>query len=199
VHVARADASDEIEPPEGNGLDQGAAARVREALASVAPAEAPADRNGGATRPQPLLGPPQAPPTRIYVAVGIAKRGRKGPPSRRVAVPLVAPPPPPSAPTIDYTETEITVAWAPPLVAGPQQAPAGALLPAPVAAAAVALGGERGLALLVVGSGGFWLYEHRAVGALLPPAYLALRRHLTLAVCILLALIMFASDAAGLT
>lgn len=76
---------------------------------------------------------------------------------------------------------------------------AGALLPAPVAAAAVALGGERGLALLVVGSGGFWLYEHRAVGALLPPAYLALRRHLTLAVCILLALIMFASDAAGLT
>jgi hypothetical protein len=74
----------------------------------------------------------------------------------------------------------------------------GALLPAPVAAAAVALGGERGLALLVVGSGGFWLYEHRAVGALLPPAYLALRRHLTLAVCILLALTMFVSDAAGL-
>src|SRR5205823_14162374 len=67
----------------------------------------------------------------------------------------------------------------------------GALLPAPVAAAAVALGGERGLALLVVGSGGFWLYEHRAIGALLPPAYLALRRHLTLAVCIPLALTQF--------
>ena len=74
----------------------------------------------------------------------------------------------------------------------------GALLPAPVAAAAMVLGGERGLALLVVGSGSFWLYEHRAVGALLPPGYVALRRHLTLAVCILLALTMFASDAAGL-
>ncbi len=75
----------------------------------------------------------------------------------------------------------------------------GALLPAPIAAAAVVLGGERGLALLVVGSGGFWLYEHRAVGALLPPDYIALRRHLTLATCMLLALTMFASDTAGLS
>ena len=75
----------------------------------------------------------------------------------------------------------------------------GALLPAPIAAAALVLGGERGLALLVVGSGGFWLYEHRAVSALLPPAYLALRRNLTLATCMVLALTMFASDAAGLT
>jgi len=32
----------------------------------------------------------------------------------------------------------------------------------------------------------------------LAPAYLNLRRHLTLAICILLALTMFASDAAGL-
>jgi hypothetical protein len=55
-----------------------------------------------------------------------------------------------------------------------------------------------GLALLVVGFGGFWLYEHRSLSARLPPAYLNLRRHLTLAICILLALTMFASDAAGL-
>ena len=75
----------------------------------------------------------------------------------------------------------------------------GALLPAPLAAAALVLGGERGLALLVVGSGGFWLYEHRALSALLPPAYLSLRRHLTLASCILLALTLFASDTAGLS
>ena len=74
----------------------------------------------------------------------------------------------------------------------------GALAPALLGAIAVVLGGQRGLALLVVGFGGFWLYEHRALGARLPPAYLSLRRRLTLAICIVLALTMFASDAAGL-
>ena len=74
----------------------------------------------------------------------------------------------------------------------------GALAPALLGAIAVVLGGQRGLALLVVGFGGFWLYEHRSLSARLPPAYLNLRRHLTLAICILLALTMFASDAAGL-
>jgi len=45
------------------------------------------------------------------------------------------------------------------------------------------------LALLVVAFGGFWLYEHRVAGtALLPPGYLDLRRHLSLAVCALLTL-----------
>jgi hypothetical protein len=73
-----------------------------------------------------------------------------------------------------------------------------ALLPAVCAAAALVAGGERGLALLVVGLGGFWLYEHRVVGAALPPAWLALRRNLTLACCMLLALTMFASEPAAL-
>jgi hypothetical protein len=50
----------------------------------------------------------------------------------------------------------------------------------------------------VVGCGGFWLYEHRALGSELPPGYLGLRRTLTLATCMLLALTMFVSDAAGL-
>jgi len=71
--------------------------------------------------------------------------------------------------------------------------------PALFAAAAVVAGGQRGLALLVVGSGGFWLYEHRVLGAQLPAAYLNLRRQLTLATCMLLALTMFISDAAGLS
>jgi len=75
----------------------------------------------------------------------------------------------------------------------------GALAAALAAATAVVVGGQRGLALLVVGGGGFWLYEHRALGAQLPPAYLALRRHLALASSMLLALVMFVSDAAGLT
>ncbi|MGB6603597.1 MAG: hypothetical protein WBE65_04820, partial [Steroidobacteraceae bacterium] len=65
--------------------------------------------------------------------------------------------------------------------------------------AAVLAGGQRGLALLVVGFGLFWLYEHRALGALLPPPYLSLRRNLSLAICMLLALTMIASDAAALS
>jgi hypothetical protein len=75
---------------------------------------------------------------------------------------------------------------------------AGAALPALAGAAAVVIGGQRALALLVVGFGVFWLYEHRGLGAALPPAYLTLRRNLSLAVCTLLALIMIASDGAGL-
>ncbi|TLY74228.1 MAG: DUF3429 domain-containing protein, partial [Gammaproteobacteria bacterium] len=38
----------------------------------------------------------------------------------------------------------------------------GAVLPALLGAAAAVLGGQRGLALLVVGFGSFWLYEHRS-------------------------------------
>jgi hypothetical protein len=74
-----------------------------------------------------------------------------------------------------------------------------ALLPALCGAAAVVLGGQRGLALLAGGLGGFWLYEHRVLGDALPPAWLSLRRNLTLAACMLLALTMFASDSAGLS
>ena len=79
-----------------------------------------------------------------------------------------------------------------------EAARAAALLPALIGGAAVLLGGQRALALLVIGFGGWWLYEHRALKALLPEAYLNLRRPLTLATCILLALTMFASDAGGL-
>ncbi|HEV2286670.1 MAG TPA: DUF3429 family protein [Steroidobacteraceae bacterium] len=75
---------------------------------------------------------------------------------------------------------------------------AAATLPALAAAAAVLLGGQRALALLTVAGGLFWLYEHRALGAELPAAYLTLRRNLSLATAALLALVMIASDAAGL-
>ena len=67
-----------------------------------------------------------------------------------------------------------------------------------VGAAAGMVGGQRGLALLVVGHGTFWLYEKHSLGELLPAAHLALRRQVTFATCMLLALIMFVSDAAGL-
>jgi Protein of unknown function (DUF3429) len=74
-----------------------------------------------------------------------------------------------------------------------------ALAPALCATAAVMIGGQRGLALLVVGFGLFWLYEHRVLGAQLPPAYLHLRRQLSVAICVLLAVTMIISDANGLS
>ena len=73
-----------------------------------------------------------------------------------------------------------------------------AAAPTVVAAAAILIGGQRALALLTVGFGLFWLYEHRSLGSVLPGAYLGLRRNLSLATCTLLALTMIASDAAGL-
>ncbi|HVN46403.1 MAG TPA: hypothetical protein VMT66_14335 [Steroidobacteraceae bacterium] len=66
-------------------------------------------------------------------------------------------------------------------------------------AGGVLLGGQRGLALLVIGHGVFWTYEKHSLGSLLPAAHLALRRQLTFATCMLLALTMFVSDAAGLS
>ncbi len=75
----------------------------------------------------------------------------------------------------------------------------GAVAPALVAAAATVLGGERGLALLVVGLGGFWLYEHRDARQELPDEYVSLRRNLSLSACVLLALTLMLSDNAGLT
>ena len=74
----------------------------------------------------------------------------------------------------------------------------GALLPAAAAAAAVLIGGQRALALLVVGSGTLWLYEHRVLGAQLPGAYLGLRRAQAVGACALLTLSMFASERVGL-
>jgi Protein of unknown function (DUF3429) len=80
---------------------------------------------------------------------------------------------------------------------GPRRV-AGAVLPAVAAATAVVLGGQRGLALLAVATGVFWLYEHHSIGPELPPAYLGLRRNLTLAGSTLLAITMILSENAGL-
>jgi hypothetical protein len=118
----------------------------------------------------------------------------------------------------DYATRElaqrITVAWGAALLAftgavhwgfilagrlpGSFQRVGAALAPALIGAAAVVITGQRALALLVVGFGGFWLYEHRALGAALPKDYLDLRRALSMATCVVLALTMFVSDGAGL-
>jgi hypothetical protein len=83
------------------------------------------------------------------------------------------------------------IAWSPLRIGG-------AVVPALLGVTATLLGGQRGLALLVVGFGLFWLYEHRSVGAELPAAYVSLRRNLSLVVCALLAFTMILSDSAGL-
>jgi hypothetical protein len=84
------------------------------------------------------------------------------------------------------------LAWSPVRIAS-------ATLPAIAGATAAVLGGQRGLTLLVVGFGTFWLYEHRSVGAELPAAWLSLRRNLSLVACFLLAVTLIISDNAGLT
>ena len=49
-------------------------------------------------------------------------------------------------------------------------------------------------ALLIAGFGIFWLIEHRRLAADLPADYLALRRVLSICVCVLLALTAFAAS-----
>ena len=120
------DPSDEVDAPEGPGLDQGAVARVSEPLtpAMLTPVTVPPDKNApaaasGGRVDAPLLGPPEAVPVRTYVALGLSTRGRKGPVSTRVTVPLVPPPPPPSDAAIAYDETAITLTWSPAVPARP--------------------------------------------------------------------------------
>jgi hypothetical protein len=67
---------------------------------------ASADGAGG-----PLLGPSPAVTKRTYVAFGTSTRGRKGPLSKRVTVPLVPPPPPPGVVTVTYDEKAFALAW----------------------------------------------------------------------------------------
>jgi hypothetical protein len=113
------DPSDEVDAPEGPGLDQGSLARFEEALTAemLSPVEVPKDPKAAASTnsqedaPRPLLAPPSEVPSRTYVAFGTSTRGRKGPLSPRVVVPLVPPPPPPSTPAITYDETNVTVTW----------------------------------------------------------------------------------------
>jgi hypothetical protein len=131
-------AEDEVEPPEGEGLDQGAPARVKDTLtpAALVATKIPAPRKQKPvaidTSDRPLLGaPPATTAARTYIGVGIAANGKKGRPSRRVVIPLVAPPEPPGRPEIKYTETEITVSWAPsPSAVQPQEEATGNILPA---------------------------------------------------------------------
>jgi hypothetical protein len=82
----------------------------------MTPVAIPKDKNGPALPARehverPLLGPPPNTLTRIYAAVGTSSRGRKGPLSKRIVVPLVPPPPAPLAAKMTYDESSVTVTW----------------------------------------------------------------------------------------
>lgn len=114
------DPADEVDAPEGDGLDQGAVARLKEPLSSamLTPVVVPPDKNAPPVPSDswadgPLLGPPPVVPLRTYVVLGLSTRGRKGPLSKRVTVPLVPPPPAPAGGAISYDEKGITLTWPP--------------------------------------------------------------------------------------
>jgi hypothetical protein len=102
---------------EDEGLDQGSVAQFEDeigrALSSPQDVAKPRRGTNGEAGAGPLVGVPASPPATIYAAVGLNKRGRKGPLSKRIAIPLVPPPRTPSPPTLTYDETAIHVVWPP--------------------------------------------------------------------------------------
>jgi hypothetical protein len=112
------ESADVVEPPEGKGLDQGAASTVAEEISAAilrpGDADARGPQRGTPMEAVPMLGPSEAASLRTYIGVGVDKRGRLGRFSRRVVVPLALAPPRPSQPAIAYDESKITVRWSPP-------------------------------------------------------------------------------------
>ena len=133
------EADEPAEEPElkDEGLDQGAVAQLEDTIVPAALKAVVLPKKGrkavndtDAAGRRRCLGRLLRPASTTYVIVGINTKGRKGPLSRRVRVPLVPPPKPPPATTITYDETTITVTWTPSPSVVPIQAPAtGDLLP----------------------------------------------------------------------
>lgn len=107
-------------PPPGPGVDQGAAIAVREPLTaeSEKPVALPVDRPEGTAAPgieAPLIAPADGgAPQRYYWAVSVSPRGRYGPPTAVVAVPLGPTSSAPSQPQITVVEQSATIRWQPP-------------------------------------------------------------------------------------
>jgi predicted small lipoprotein YifL len=137
---------------ESEGLDQGALAQLEDPLTQAAfrtidvprdkhkpqdqhrPAAADARVTGPLAGPPvtgPLAEPSSSVPWRIYVAVGVNKSGHGRSYSKRLLIPLVPAPRPPSDARISYNETAITLTWTPSPSGAPiQPAATGGLLPA---------------------------------------------------------------------
>jgi hypothetical protein len=102
---------EDVEPLEGTGLDQGASAHVHDRI--VEPSLAVPEAQGGRA-------------ARTYVGVGVNKKGRRGPMSKRALVPLLPPPRAPDAPKVQYDEQHIAISWETPAMSA--EAPAGVLV-----------------------------------------------------------------------
>ncbi|CAN5852606.1 hypothetical protein BH24ACI4_BH24ACI4_00470 [soil metagenome] len=89
-----------------------------------------ADATEGTGKPAPESGPdgtpaaaapaaakPPAHPVRLYVARGVTRGGRPGPPSTRVSLPVLPVPPPPTAIAARSTEAAVVLEWTPPAAA----------------------------------------------------------------------------------
>jgi hypothetical protein len=82
-----------------------------------APAGAPAAAGTGAAQAAPAAPAPKiTQPTRIYVIRGVARNGRSGPPSGRIAVPLSTTPDAPGGLKAENTEKAVVVEWLPAVV-----------------------------------------------------------------------------------
>jgi hypothetical protein len=101
------------------GFDQGATVTVTEeitaAMAEPVPREAGATPAAGPARRRRAAEAPVAtvPETRVYVAVGFNRHGRRGVVSPRITIPLAPPGEPPTELTLAFTEQAITLAWKP--------------------------------------------------------------------------------------
>jgi hypothetical protein len=129
------DPDSDMDAPEGKGLDQGAVARISNALDADAsePVDAPKraktpkptpPERPDEDNPQPLLAPPWVAPSRTYVSVGVTTRGRPGLLSARATVPLLDPPDAPDSVAFTYSESAIAVTWTPVTPHAAIQAPA---------------------------------------------------------------------------
>ncbi len=115
--VEAGESAEVLEPPEGKGLDQGAASNVAERSPRRCSSRMTrrAQVRTAACRLKPSrCSDLQVASIRTYVGVGIDRRGRLGSFSKRVTVPLALAPPRPSQPSITYTETKVTVRWSSP-------------------------------------------------------------------------------------
>ena len=108
--------------PAPPGIDRAVPAVVRESLSpdkrvplelpvKTATPVAPIDEE---VIDRPLIAPTASElPRRYYFVIGVSSRGRKAPASAPVAVPLDAASSAPAAPQVTFTETAMTVTWAP--------------------------------------------------------------------------------------
>ena len=130
VKVRRPPPPDEETPapvPSDAGVEQGARASITAQPDFFVPqvqkppvsatgddALAPPFADGGG----PLLSPrPPRSPTRLFVVAGVNRRGRSGPPSPVLEVPIVTAPPAPGAVDVSYTEQAFVLAWKAPTLA----------------------------------------------------------------------------------